>query len=580
MPTSTISAGQTSSGLGVSAGETLEVQAGGSALAIVISAGGVEYVSGFDSGTSVSGGSQYVLHGGIASATILSGGVQFIETGGTEISGIVSAGTQEVSSGGRALGVWVSAGAQYVSASGLASGTTVYVGGVQSVLSGGTASATVLSGGSQYLAGVATATAVGAPDAYLASGVSLGNEFVSSGGIASSTVVHVSGTQYVSAHGSAVSASISGGLQTVASGGVAIDTSVAGGSANILESGGNVYDLVSVLGTETVLAGGTAEASTVLSGGEMVVDAGGSASNVGVSAGMLVDSDGTITGAILLGPGGDLVIGGTAMPTAVVSGFVAGTTVDFAKIAPASSGAITLDSANHRIDVVSGGHTLFLELNPNQDLAGRSLLYSPDAGSGTDVSLSCFAEGTLIRTPGGEVPVEALRPGDLVLTLGGAAAPVCWLAVQSVSRRFADPLRVLPVRIRAGALGEGVPHRDLLVSPCHALLIDGLLVNAAVLVDGAAIARVADTPEIYRYYHLELPDHAVIFAEGAATESFLAGAEPFGFDNAAQRATRMRPATELPYPRVKSRRQLPRATAAQLAAQAFALDRKARGAAA
>ena len=59
--------------------------------------------------------------------------------------------------------------------------------------------------------------------------------------------------------------------------------------------------------------------------------------------------------------------------------------------------------------------------------------------------------------------------------LGGAAAPVLWLAVHPVPPHVADPLRVLPIRIRTGALADSVPRRDLLVSPGHALLLDGLL---------------------------------------------------------------------------------------------------------
>ena len=85
----------------------------------------------------------------------------------------------------------------------------------------------------------------------------------------------------------------------------------------------------------------------------------------------------------------------------------------------------------------------------------------------------CFLAGTLIRTPDGEVAVESLKHGDLVLTQDGRTVPVDWLGVQTVSLRFADKMRVLPIRIRAGALAQNVPCRDLLVSPDHAILVDG-----------------------------------------------------------------------------------------------------------
>src|SRR5271155_5643265 len=74
-----------------------------------------------------------------------------------------------------------------------------------------------------------------------------------------------------------------------------------------------------------------------------------------------------------------------------------------------------------------------------------------------DLPIRCFFAGTLIGAAEGERPVEALRPGDLVRTVDGTLRPVRWIGHSVVSRRFADPLWVLPIRIRAGALGEGVP---------------------------------------------------------------------------------------------------------------------------
>ena len=65
-----------------------------------------------------------------------------------------------------------------------------------------------------------------------------------------------------------------------------------------------------------------------------------------------------------------------------------------------------------------------------------------------------------------------------MLTAGGPAKPVRWPARQTISTVFADPLKVMPVLIRAGALGEHLPKRDLFVSADHALLVDGLLVHA------------------------------------------------------------------------------------------------------
>jgi hypothetical protein len=81
----------------------------------------------------------------------------------------------------------------------------------------------------------------------------------------------------------------------------------------------------------------------------------------------------------------------------------------------------------------------------------------------------CFYPGTPIRTPDGEVAVETLQPGDLVLTHDGRSVAVNWVGRQTVSTVFTPKLRVLPIRIKAGALGDNTPTRDLLVSPDHAL---------------------------------------------------------------------------------------------------------------
>ena len=193
---------------------------------------------------------------------------------------------------------------------------------------------------------------------------------------------------------------------------------------------------------------------------------------------------------------------------------------------------------------------------------------SHDAATGLEAVTFCFLAGTRIATPGGEVAVETLRPGDMVTLADGGSARVRWLGRQSIAARFGDPLHTWPVRIRAGALGGGLPRRDLLLSPGHALFLDGLLVQAGALVNGRAIRRETRMPEQFAYYHVELDTHALLLAEGAAAESFLDGLEDRRFDNAHNRPPPAEEATELPWPRIKAARQVPPVLHLRLAAAA------------
>lgn len=189
-------------------------------------------------------------------------------------------------------------------------------------------------------------------------------------------------------------------------------------------------------------------------------------------------------------------------------------------------------------------------------------------------NVTCFYPGTLVRTPAGEVAVETLKHGDLVLTHDGREIPVAWLGRQTVSTVFADKLRVLPIRIKAGALGENVPARDLLVSPDHAMFIDGVLIHAGALVNDTSITRETNVPTTFTYFHVEVADHSLILAEGAAAETFVDNVDRLGFDNWNEYEALYpegKTVEELPYPRAKARRQVPVSIRVALAARAEAI---------
>jgi hypothetical protein len=136
---------------------------------------------------------------------------------------------------------------------------------------------------------------------------------------------------------------------------------------------------------------------------------------------------------------------------------------------------------------------------------------------------ACLASGTWVRTSEGEVLVEALKVGDLVVTSTGALRPVRWLGHRTVNCRTAPtPRDVRPVRIGANAIDVGRPDRDLFVSPGHAVcisIVDEILVPASALVNGSTIVQV-DAEDV-TYWHVELDEHDILFANGLPSESYI-----------------------------------------------------------
>ena len=185
----------------------------------------------------------------------------------------------------------------------------------------------------------------------------------------------------------------------------------------------------------------------------------------------------------------------------------------------------------------------------------------------------CFLADTRIATPAGEVAVESLKEADLVTTLGGTAQRVRWIGTRRVSARFADPLRAYPIRVRTGALADGVPSRDLLLSPDHALLVDGILAQAGALVNGVSIVRETEVPETFTYYHVEVAEHSLVLAENTPAETFVDNVDRMAFDNWEEYVAVVGETSiiEMELPRAKAMRQVPQATRARLAARAEAL---------
>ncbi len=133
----------------------------------------------------------------------------------------------------------------------------------------------------------------------------------------------------------------------------------------------------------------------------------------------------------------------------------------------------------------------------------------------------CFALGTRIATGRGEIAVEALRAGDTVVgQVGGQPRRVVWVGRRTVEvAHHPRPWDVAPVRVRADAFAPGQPHRDLVLSPDHAVWVAGALIPIRYLLNGATIAR--EPARRVTYLHVELDTHDVLLAEGLPCESYL-----------------------------------------------------------
>ena len=158
-------------------------------------------------------------------------------------------------------------------------------------------------------------------------------------------------------------------------------------------------------------------------------------------------------------------------------------------------------------------------------VVGDGVLSSAVTNSTVDVA-PCYCPGTLIKTGRGQKRVEKLKIGDKVMTASGALRRVKWVGRRSYSGRFMMGRNdILPICIKAGALEDNLPKRDLWISPHHAMYfgdksLHGVLIEAKDLVNGVSIVQ-DERAERVEYFHIELDSHDVIIAEGALSESFV-----------------------------------------------------------
>ena len=315
--------------------------------------------------------------------------------------------------------------------------------------------------------------------------------------------------------------------------------SVSNAATGIISSGASVavYAIGTVTNAGTIAAtGSNAEAVRLWVGsgapdGRLIVDPGAvfvgavdggqTAAGTGTAVLELARGNGSIAGVgsqfvdfgtIAFDAGANWMVSGSKAGLAggqTISGFAPGSTIALTGVdagySAFSGGVLTLSDGTQLVMAGAFG--------------GEHFVVTP--GANTDITVACFAAGTRILGIRGAVPVEELRVGDRVVTLSSRKlARVVWRGRRHAdcrdSRRLVD---IWPVRVCAGAFGDGLPARDLFLSPDHAVCVDGVHVPVRRLINGSTIEqkRVADVG----YHHIELAAHEVMLAEGLPCESYL-----------------------------------------------------------
>lgn len=401
------------------------------------------YSNGVATSSTLSGGQQTVLNGGLASfTTINSGGYQFVSAGGTATDAMISSGGSQNIRGSAIDTKIYNGGKQYVRAGGSATSTTINSGGMQVVYSGGSATSTTIREGLQQVAGNVSITTISND----------GLQEIYNGGRATSTTINSSGVQVVYSGGQATSTTLSGG-----------------GQQEIFDGGSASSTMISSGGVQIVSSGGSAISTTISDGGLQSLDSNATAMDTNVqSGGMLnVSSGGHLTGTLTVANGG------------MLAGYIHLTD------------AVTLQTSANDVLVLSGNTTQLVYEQINDailadDLSGAGNLTK--AGTGTLIlsgnntyqGTTTINEGTL-RYTGINRLSNPIRLNGGVLDVDGMAAQLT-----------ADIAGVSGTRVRlqhGGTLTGAIDRTDVAISTggiwnmtsnslVHNLQLDGTLVFA------------------------------------------------------------------------------------------------------
>lgn len=340
-------------------------------------------------------------------------------------------------------------------------------------------------------------------------------------------------------------------------GGAGVD-SIAGGLGADFVDGGTEADYIDGGdGNDSLFGGAGTFTDTILGGaGNDTIDGGdgndsllGGVGNDSIRGGAGVDivDGGAGSDTIDGGAGADVLTGGA--DSDIFTGITAGDIVDGSE-----------DAGNADIDVLDLFGSGWTKANTNiiynpvngengtvQFLDNLGNIIGTMAFSNIENVIPCFTPGTMIETDRGAVAVETLEVGDLVLTLDHGLQPIRWIGKRTLSpKELARQPKLRPVLIRAGALGPGLPARDMRVSPQHRLLLTGAY---AELITGEAEALAPALYYIGRpgivqdaaamgicYIHLMFDRHEIVQSDGLWSESFQPGAATMSGMDQAQRA--------------------------------------------
>ena len=222
-----------------------------------------------------------------------------------------------------------------------------------------------------------------------------------------------------------------------------------------------------------------------------------------------------------------LVTSNTSAATGLVlNGFNAGDTIDVTGFTATAHS--TLVGGLGVVLTKSGGGVLTLKVGAS--LAGGFTVAT--GAFGTDVTTICFCRGTMIRTPKGQMKVEDLAVGDMVVTLGEHfSRPITWIGKGKVLATRGQRSAATPVIVRKSAIADNVPNADLRITKAHSLYIDNVLIPVEFLVNHKTILW-DDRAQEVEIYHIELESHDVLLANDAPAESYRDDGNRWLFQNA------------------------------------------------